>query len=142
MPPACSSRPLKIRRPQLLLLSTRRPRSIIHTRPLPLPHQMLHTTHIMLRLPQVRQLGPSRPLGRPLDDLNSRHIPTIHLKPHLHTHPTQLTPQQNRRLNSPASNTHQHAGKGLGGALGRDHEDVAYAGGVLVVFGKESCAGA
>lgn len=103
---------------------------------------MLHTTLIMLGVAQIRQLGPSRPLGRPLDNLNPRHVPTVHLEPHLHPDPAQLSAEQDGRLDPAAPDTHQHAGKGLGGAFGRDHEDVAYAGGVLVVFGKESCAGA
>lgn len=128
---------LKVSRPHLLLLATRSSRSVIHASPLPFPHQMLHTAHIMLGVAQVRQFGPSRPLRRPLDDLDPCHIPTIYLEPHLHANPAQLAAQQNRRLNAPPPNAHQHAREGLCRALCRHHQDVTDARRILVVLGEE-----
>lgn len=91
----------------------------------------------MLRVPQIRQLGTSRTLLSALDNLYPRHIPTIHLEPHLHPDPAQLAPEQNRRLNPTAPDAHQHAREGLARPLGLHEQDVADAHAVAVVAGEE-----
>ncbi len=62
-------------------------------RPLIIQDNILHTAHIMLRLPHIRQSRSSRPLLSSLYDLDALHIRTVDLIPHLNSNSRQLISQ-------------------------------------------------
>lgn len=106
--------------------------------PLPqiLPHDAIHTAHIVFRLPHIVQPRPPCPLLSPLNNLNSRHTRAVNLKPHFHSHTRQVVPEQDCRINAPFTNADTHACEGF--ARGRPHkQDVTYFGGFRVCGREE-----
>ena len=111
--------------------------------PLPqiLPHDAIHTAHIMFRLPHIIQPRPSCPLLSSLNNLNPGHTRAVNLKPHFHSHTRQVIPQQDRRINASFANTDAHACEGI--TRGRPHkQDVTYFGGFRVCWREEPGAAA
>lgn len=120
--------------------------SVLRLRPecipllLPRKHQLIHTSHIVLRFAHISQPRPSRPLRSSPDDINSRHRRAVDLEPHLHADLHHLSSQQNSRVLAPSSDLDECARKRLAG-LGRYHEYISYFGAVGVFPGEESGAG-
>lgn len=103
---------------------------------------MAHIAHIMLGLAQVRQLGATRPLLGPPNDLDARDVATVNLEGHFGANLGELPAQQDARLDAAPPDANEDAAKRLGGPLGGDDHDVAGAGGLRVVAAKEAGAGA
>lgn len=84
----------------------------------------------MLGLAHVHELGASRALGPPLDDLDARHVLVVDLVPHLNADLAEVVSEEDRRVNARTADGQAHARKGFAAATMRHHEHVADAGGV------------
>ncbi|PQE08254.1 hypothetical protein CJF31_00009487 [Rutstroemia sp. NJR-2017a BVV2] len=111
------------------------------THPLVLQHDILHTTHIMFWLPHVRQPGSPSSLRLPLHHLDTLHIRTVDLVPHLDSDSRQLIPQQDAGLDTSASNVDTYSRKRIA-RLQPYEQNVADVGSFRVGFGEEVRAGA
>lgn len=105
------------------------------------PDHILHTTPIMLNLPHIRQSRASRPLSRPLHNLDALDKRTVHFIPHLHADTRQLAAQQDRSVDAAPPDVDAHAGEGVAGALPHE-QDVADARAFWVVSREEAGASA
>lgn len=109
-----------------------------HHRPLPQiqAHHRLHTPHIMLLLPHIRQPGPARALLPPLHDLDALDIGAVDLHPHLDADARQLVAQQDAGVDAAAADVDAHAGERVARSLPHQ-QDVADLGAVRVGLGEE-----
>lgn len=78
-----------------------------------------------INAPHIIQPRPPLPLLRPLHNLHALHVRTEHLDPHLHAHPRQLVPQQERRVDPPRPDVQTHPRKGVPGLEGHP-QNVAH----------------
>ena len=95
----------------------------------------------MLRLPQIIQPCPPRPLNRTLHNLNTPHLGAVDLDPHLHADGQEAVAEQDGGVRAAAADVEADAGEGVAGREGCE-EDVADAGDVGVGAGEEAGAGA
>lgn len=61
--------------------------------------------------PHVIQSRPSLPPLRPLHNIHTLHLRTKHLRPHLHSNPGQLIPQQKSTVHPAQPDAQTHAGE-------------------------------
>lgn len=95
----------------------------------------------MLRLPQIIQPRPPRPLRRSFNNLNTPYLGTVDLNPHLHADCQDAVAKQDGGVGAAAADVEADAGEGVAGCEGCE-EDVADAGSVGVGAGEEAGAGA
>lgn len=88
-----------------------------------LKNNILHASHIVLRLPHIRQPSSPGPFLLSLNNFNTVNVRTVDLVPHLHTYSCQFIPEQYRRINPSSTDIDTDSSKGITG-LQSYEEDI------------------